>query len=211
MAHGAGGVGRFRRWTVMRGAAAVARGRRWHEGLIWGVQGGRGSAEQGVPWRRKPCGGERQWWCRGAVKGTGKGVEGAPDVGAELGAVLGGLEGGRAVVHSDSTTASMAAQWRQQAEGCAPFIATGGGWHMAARVAVGGGRAAVKLGVVEQQKLQLERHRHGRRRCSDRVADERVPHYFVFFLNYPNWFKFGNWKWMLYSAPKIRNSCMELY
>jgi hypothetical protein len=45
---------------------------------------------------------------------------------------------------------------RGRGRGGAPFIATGGGWQMAARVAV------------------------RRRRCLDRVADERGPHYFIF-------------------------------
>jgi hypothetical protein len=64
-------------------------------GLIWGVQGGRGSPEQGVPQWHKPSGGEQRWWRRGAAEGTGKGVEGAHGVGAELGAVTGGLERGQ--------------------------------------------------------------------------------------------------------------------
>jgi hypothetical protein len=76
MAHGVGGAARFRQQPVMRWAAAVARGRRWRMGLIWRVQGRRGSLEQGVPWWCKPSGGERQWWHGGAAEATGMGVEG---------------------------------------------------------------------------------------------------------------------------------------
>jgi hypothetical protein len=64
--------------------------------------------------------------------------------------------------------------------GGAPFIAAGGGWQMVARVAFEEGRAMEKLGVVERRPPRLERRRHGRRRCSYWVADERGPCSFVF-------------------------------
>jgi hypothetical protein len=78
-------------------------------GLIWGVQGGRGSLEQRVPWRRKSSGGEQRWWSRGAAEGSGKGVEGAHDVSAELGA--------RGVRRGAAVTASTVAQLRQSGGG----------------------------------------------------------------------------------------------
>jgi hypothetical protein len=64
-------------------------------GISLGVQGGRGSPEQGVPWRCNLSGGERRWGCGGAVEGAGKVVEVAHGVGAELGSVLRGSERGQ--------------------------------------------------------------------------------------------------------------------
>jgi hypothetical protein len=43
MAHGADGAVRFQQRPVMRCAAAMARGRWCHVGLIWRVRGGSGS------------------------------------------------------------------------------------------------------------------------------------------------------------------------
>jgi hypothetical protein len=60
---GAGGTGRFQQRSVMRWSAAVARGRQRLRELVWGVRGGTGSTEQGVPWR-----------CTSAGRGNGGGA-----------------------------------------------------------------------------------------------------------------------------------------
>jgi hypothetical protein len=101
------------------------------------------------------------------------------------------------VVHGGSTMASMAVTGEGGGKGCstgtgAPFMAAGGGWQWAARVAVGGGRAVAKSGAAERRQPWLELCRHGRCHCWDRVADERGPRGFVIFLNYPNRLKIGN-------------------
>jgi hypothetical protein len=83
------------------------------QGTDLGGSGRKGLTGAGFPQWRKPSGGERWWWHLGAAKDTGKGVEGAPGVGAELGAVLGGVEGTEAAVHGGSMMASTAAQWWQ--------------------------------------------------------------------------------------------------
>jgi hypothetical protein len=44
--------------------------------------------------------------------------------------------------------------------------------------AAGGAVAVVKLGAVERRQALSKCDRHGWRRCSDRVADEWVPHGF---------------------------------
>jgi hypothetical protein len=41
-------------------------------------------------------------------------------------------------------------------------------------------RATVKPWVAKRRRPWSERGRHGRRRCSDRVADEWCPHGFAF-------------------------------
>jgi hypothetical protein len=46
-------------------------------GLIWGVRGGWGSPDQGVPRRHKLSGGERWWWSRGVAEGVGQGGRGS--------------------------------------------------------------------------------------------------------------------------------------
>jgi hypothetical protein len=150
--------------------------------------GRKGSPDHGVPRWRKPSGGERQWWRRRAAKGAGKGVEGAPGVGAKLGAVSGGSKGGRGSglwwlndgKHGSAVAATDDEGGKGGSTGGAPFIAAGGGWQMVARVAFEEGRAMEKLGVVERRPPRLERRRHGRRRCSYWVADERGPCSFVF-------------------------------
>jgi hypothetical protein len=131
-------------------------------GLIWGVQGGRGSPEQGVPQWRKPTGGVRRWWRGGAAEGAGKVVEGAHGVGAEV------RRGARATVCGGSTMANTVAQLRRRRKkGVAPQ--GGVGWcsfyshqrqlAMAARVAAGGGNEAV--GVAERLPLWSEGSRRG--------------------------------------------------
>jgi hypothetical protein len=108
-------------------------------GTDLGVWGGRGSLEQGVPWRRKLSGGERQWWSRGAAEGTGKGVEGAHDVGVELGTLTGCSERGRTSglqCLNDGKHGGVVAlkRWRRKKGvaprgGGAPFIADRCGWQ----------------------------------------------------------------------------------
>jgi hypothetical protein len=77
-----------RRWSGRRA-------RRQGGGPDWRLKRGEGSPEQGVPRRCKPSGGERRCWSKLAAEGAGKGVEGAPGVGAVLGVVSGGSEGDR--------------------------------------------------------------------------------------------------------------------
>jgi hypothetical protein len=93
-------------------------------GLIWVVQGGRGSPEQGVPWQCKPSGGERRWWSRGATEGTGKGVEGAHGVGAELGALMGcserGQSGGPRWLNDSKHDDTVASKWWRWEKGVDP-------------------------------------------------------------------------------------------
>jgi hypothetical protein len=108
-------------------------------GLIWGFGGGRGSLEKGVPWRHKLSGGERQWWSRGPAEGTGKGVEGAHDVGVELGTLTGcserGWTGGLQCLNDGKHDDIVALKrWRRKKgvaprDGGAPFIADRCGWQ----------------------------------------------------------------------------------
>jgi hypothetical protein len=69
---------------------------------------------------------------------------------------LEGDQGGSSLWLSDGKRGGVvAATGRGGGKGCsmvgggAPYIATGGGWQMVARVATRGGRVAVNLGVVE--------------------------------------------------------------
>jgi hypothetical protein len=96
-------------------------------GLIWGVRGGRGSLEQGVPRRCKLSGGERRWWSRGAAEGAGKGVEGAHGVGAELGVVSQSSEGDQGGGLRWFNDCSTTAQWQRRGGGPKRVVHRGGG------------------------------------------------------------------------------------
>jgi hypothetical protein len=76
--------------------------------------------------------------------------------------------------------------------GGAPFTATGGGWQWQRELRPG---ALVVLNLWAQQSGGGHGPKAvsvGGRCCSDRAADDRGPHGFVFSPNYPNWFEVEN-------------------
>jgi hypothetical protein len=149
--------------------------------LIWRVQGGRGSPEQGVPRQHKSSGGEQRWWHGGATEGGSKGVEGVHGIGAEHGAVMGGSERGQSsgprwLNDGKHGAAYAVKRWRRK-KGVAPSIAARGGLQW---------RRELQPGAVVVLKLwarQSSGSRSPKAVSADKAADEG-PRRFQIFLIY---------------------------